>query len=552
MMRKLLLMTAVLVAAVIVFLLATLPPAPLRAAWDGDPGLVTRTVAGAYHVHTTRSDGAGDRPAVAAAAASAGLQFVIFTDHGDGTRAPEPPAYLSGVLCIDGVEISTNGGHYVALGMPASPYRLGGEAEAVIEDVARLGGFGVAAHPDSARAELAWADWTLAFDGIEWLNADSEWRDEPRPRLVRALFDYILRPGPALASMLDRPVATLTRWDTAASRRPIVALAAHDAHGGIGRGVEDGGRRGLAVPSYEASFRSFSTRAVLDAPLSGQAGADARAVLAAIRQGRVFTALDAVAGPAVLDLNGDADGVRAAASMPPGATLVLLRDGDEVASTTRAQATAKPAPGSFRVEVRVPGAPGVPPVPWLVSNGVYTVAPAVAAPAPEPDVRLAAWPDGLTWHVEHDPASTGALPASEDGRIVLEYRLGPGERASQFAALVTDLPTGLAAAPGVSLVLRGARPMRVSVQVRTGGGERWGRSVYVPAEPREVRVHVEGMLPLDGQTGSLADLRSARALLLVVDLVNARPGDTGALEVSRPRVLTRDASGPGQSPGAPR
>ena len=62
------------------------------------------------------------------AAARAGLKFVVFTDHGDATATPEPPAYRSGVLCLDAVEISTAGGHYIALDMPTAPYPLGGEA----------------------------------------------------------------------------------------------------------------------------------------------------------------------------------------------------------------------------------------------------------------------------------------------------------------------------------------------------------------------------------------------------------------------------------------
>ena len=68
----------------------------------------------------------------------------------------------SGVLCLDAVEISTNSGHYVAIGLPQAPYRLGGDAAAVVEDVRRLGGFGIIAHPDSAKRELAWRDWQVA------------------------------------------------------------------------------------------------------------------------------------------------------------------------------------------------------------------------------------------------------------------------------------------------------------------------------------------------------------------------------------------------------
>src|SRR6476659_714077 len=137
MMRKALLVPAAIVAAVIFFLLAKRPPTPQIVAATLDPNLQHLTVAGAYHIHSTRSDGSGDKEAIASAASRAGLAFVVLTDHGDGTRPPDPPVFLHGVLCIDAVEVSTNGGHLVALDMKASPYPLGGEPSAVVEDVHR-------------------------------------------------------------------------------------------------------------------------------------------------------------------------------------------------------------------------------------------------------------------------------------------------------------------------------------------------------------------------------------------------------------------------------
>ena len=126
--------TAAVLAAVFLFVLATLPPRPSVTTGRIDDAIIRRTVAGAFHVHSTQSDGAGDRVAIAAAAASAGLRFVVITDHGDGVRQPDAPEYVQGVLCVDAVEISTNGGHYIALDMPAAPYPLGGEPSAVVED----------------------------------------------------------------------------------------------------------------------------------------------------------------------------------------------------------------------------------------------------------------------------------------------------------------------------------------------------------------------------------------------------------------------------------
>src|SRR6266446_3126272 len=167
-MRRYLLAMAAVVAAICVFAGLTLPPRRLPLAPFAD-----RTVPGILHIHTTRSDGRGTPDEIAAAAARAGVKFVVFTDHGDATRTPDAPVYRSGVLCLDAVEISTTGGHYLAVDMPPAPYPLGGEARDVVEDVGRLGGFGIVAHPSSPKPALSRRAWNAPFDGIEWLNPDT-------------------------------------------------------------------------------------------------------------------------------------------------------------------------------------------------------------------------------------------------------------------------------------------------------------------------------------------------------------------------------------------
>src|SRR6185295_1851588 len=101
-MKRAAILTTILVVVGGAFLATTLPPRRLALPPSGDG-----TVAGILHIHTTRSDGRGTPDEIAAAAARAGVSFIVFTDHGDATRIPDPPAYRSGVLCLDGVEIST-------------------------------------------------------------------------------------------------------------------------------------------------------------------------------------------------------------------------------------------------------------------------------------------------------------------------------------------------------------------------------------------------------------------------------------------------------------
>ena len=537
-----LLAAGVLFLLLVAFLLT--PPAPERldpAAWSD---LAGRTVAGAYHIHSTRSDGAADKASIAAAAARAGIRFVILTDHGDATRPPDPPVYIDGVLCLDAVEISTDEGHYVALDMPRAPYPLGGAASAVVEDVERLGGFGIAAHPDSEKLALRWTDSEAPIDGIEWLNGDSEWRNESRISLWRSGAGYLFRPGPALALLLDRPV-TLDRWDRLTTTRRVVALAGLDAHGGIGRRAEDGSTSFVVgVPTYESSFRTFSIRAVLERPWSGDAAVDARALVGAIRAGRVYTTIDAIASNGLLDFHAEAAHASAGmgAALPAGSDatvvaralkpaqgrIVLLHEGREVASGTGDLRQAiLGGRGAYRIEVRVPGAPGDPPIPWLVSNPIYFLNPPSGNVAPPQTRHTVAIPPAQ-WRIEKDPASSAILRTAS-GEVELEYALRPGARESQYVAVAAELaPEPFRA---VTLTLVADRAMRVGIQLRTPDGTRWVRSVYVPAAGETVSVPIEAFRPVAPESSIRLKPEAANSLLLVVDLTNASPGRSGTLRV---------------------
>jgi len=302
--RKLVLLAAGIAAAFAAFVALTLPPRHLTlAAWDD------RSIPGVLHVHTNRSDGLSSPDEVAAAAARAGLKFLVFTDHGDATRPPDRPQYRSGVLCLDGVEISTNEGHYVAIDMPASPYPLAGEARDVAEDVRRLGGFGIVAHPDSPKSELHWRDWGVPFDGIELLNPDTSWRilaQEPgwRPKaaLIEAVLDYRFRSPEVIASVLQ-PTRALRDWEPLTRVRRVVTVAGTDAHARLSlRADPVDARFTLRFPSYEASFRTLSVRVTPDVAFTGRAADDAVSLMRAIRAGHLYTVVDALASPPSFEL----------------------------------------------------------------------------------------------------------------------------------------------------------------------------------------------------------------------------------------------------------
>jgi hypothetical protein len=552
--RALVLGLALMAVAVIVWV----PPAPV-----GVPALVPAgfTARGAYHIHSDRSDGSGSSDDIAAAAARAGLDFIIVTDHGDGMRQPDVPQYRHGVLVIDAVELNTTNGHLVALGLPATPYPFAGTAADVLDDVGRLGGFAIAAHPDSPRPTLKWTAWDVPVDGLEWINADSEWRDESAAGLARALFGYPFRAPGAMASVFDRPNDLLKRWDEMGATRSVPALAAADAHARLGADDPDPSSFHVPLPGYETTFRAFSNHVVLDRALTGDGTVDALAVLTSIRQGRTFTVIDAIATPGGFDFRvenavqavgqmgsvvnlEEAVTVRARISAPPGTTLRILRNGAVVQETREAELSVRAESGVYRVEAYTAGAPGTPPVPWLLSNPIY-----VGLRHESPVTGEEALRSRIPARTQEAATEKGVNDSSElvdaqvaDGRDRLlagepplgwRFALAPGAPAGQFSAVQLPVTGGLAAFERVRFTVTSSGPMRAWLQLRAGEAtERWGKTFYADAEPRVVELPLKAFLPIGVTSSAQPPLDRIASLLFVVDTLNSRPGASGALTIS--------------------
>ena len=509
----------------------------------------------AYHVHTRRSDGTGSVEDVAAAAGRAGLSAIVVTDHGDGTRVVDPPRYVHGVLVIDAVEISTWAGHYVAIGAAVSAYPLGGEPDAVVEDVRRLGGSGVAAHPGSTKEGLKWRDWDAPFDALEWLNADSEWRDRPL-ELWRSMLTYPWRPAETITALLNRPSFELTEWDRLAARHPVAGLAAHDAHARLGlRGVGEpyDGYVALNLPSYVAMFAAFSNVARLARPLSGDAAADAAAVSHALTAGQSYAVVTGIAPSGQLRFVAASSGRSAGmgehlvptgettiafdADVPTAARSSLLCDGRMVArgegghvhwTTTGDAGACRVEVAAWQDDVRVP---------WLVTNPIYVrrvltdAAPRQLA-TPQLVLPVEYSGDAARWGAEAAPGATGhaALVPDHPRRVAFAWRLAGG--VDQYAALRLDTKSPDLTGFDRFIVRASAdRPMRVWLQLRSpqGGGQRWGRSVYLDTTMREIPVPFAGLLPLDGTAARQVSLADVTALLVVVDTVHSRAGESGTV-----------------------
>ena len=573
-MKKLLLVTAAFVAAVAVLVYFTIQPRRLTLAPHDDG-----TIAGVMHIHTNRSDGLSDPDQVAAAAARAGLKFIVFTDHGDATRRPDPPTYRSGVLCLDGVEISTASGHYIALDLPPSPYPLGGEARDVVEDVHRLGGFGIVAHPDSPKPELRWREWSAPFDGIEMLNPDTGWRIwaqergwRPKWKLFEAVLDYPFRPAETIAGLLRETDDLPLRWAAHAQRRHVVTVAGADAHARLALRNADPGEGGLALPlpGYEAAFRLLSVRVRPERALSGNASDDGAVVMRAIRAGRLYTAVDGVATPPSLEVTaanksgtaGPGDELSAGTpvtlrvrtnaprsfttSVWDGATLVSGDHHEEEWSIALPETAAV-----YWVGIRSTGR--IPELVWARSNPIYVRERSAAAPpASRPPARTSrAIFDGGSasgWRVEQDSTSAAIVevaPLAAGPELRFRFALSNQITPAPFAALVFDTPEGVAAHDQLAVTIRAERPMRVWVELRAprnaGHADRWQRSIYVAPGLEDRVISFDDLSPV-GRTDTVKpELDRVRSLLFVVDPTHTKRETAGRIWI-RQAALQRATS----------
>jgi predicted metal-dependent phosphoesterase TrpH len=171
----------------------TVAPAPTEVPGRG-PGWYRADL----HTHTYHSDGSRTRRELAASAREAGLDVVGSTEHNTssatlswGRHAPDD------LLVVAGEEVTTRGGHWLALGIPAGTwidwrYRAAdGVLSHVVREIHAVGGLAVAAHPSAPCIGCGWKFGFADLDAVEVWNGPWTLDDEA----VVATWDNLLVAG---------------------------------------------------------------------------------------------------------------------------------------------------------------------------------------------------------------------------------------------------------------------------------------------------------------------------------------------------------------------
>ena len=254
-------------------------PAPLTKPEDTGRGGQTLALprfydyAGALHIHSTYSDGAGTVEQIADAANQAGLDFLVLCDHSSlQARTDGQDGWRGRTLVLIGTEVTTDTGHLLALDVPDSFLPAPGDAVEAQQAILRNGGLGFVALPCDLKDH--WRDFDRFQEGmgLEVFNLSAIARTKINlPTLAEVWRRYkSRRPLRAFHLVSARPARELKLWDTlTAPRGPglparrVVGIASLDAHA-----VMKFARRSYPFPTYEETFRTLRTHLVTPLPLS--------------------------------------------------------------------------------------------------------------------------------------------------------------------------------------------------------------------------------------------------------------------------------------------
>lgn len=156
-------------------------PAPRRI-----PGAGAGWYRGDLHLHTVHSDGRRSRAELVREARRAGLDFMVSTEHNNQSASLHWGKHATrDLLIIDGEEVTTRSGHWIAAGLPAGAwidwrYRAS-EPEMLrrfVDQVHGLGGLAIVAHPHAPFSGTRWEFDYTGIDAVELMNGPWTLDDE--------------------------------------------------------------------------------------------------------------------------------------------------------------------------------------------------------------------------------------------------------------------------------------------------------------------------------------------------------------------------------------
>jgi len=508
---------------------------------------------GVFHVHSLYSDGSGSAEEICREARAVGLDFVILCDHGRPNRAATAAtAWIDDTLLIGASEFSLDAGHMAAAGYKLPGYEFPPEAQEAIDEVDRDGGVTFLSHPFDRK--IPWTDWQArGYSGIEVLSLYQLARKNILYGLILFPLQYLLSPDFALTALITYPTREIALWDRMNRLGKYRGIYALDAHAKI----KTGKRSFLRFPSYSALFKILNVYVKVDRDLDDDPQAAAATIIAALRRGNFFSAVESLAAANGFEMYYlEADGRRVEMGADArslggslvlklpfqfGTDIVIKRDGEafrEIRDNGRQEVLIPiGGPGAYRCEVFLHSG-RLRRLPWILANPIYVALPEAPAPVPaSTPPRRVLNPEGPYFQLEKNGRSQGgiALEREADGGTVTRFTFSLRKESPALVDFWTALAhrerLDFSGYRGFVFEAQGSRAMRFWLQFRTqeGGRESACRhSFLVGEEWRRIAIPFERFQRLYGPP---PDLARVSAFFILIDNGNSFDGARGELRL---------------------
>ena len=304
---------------------------------------------GVYHQHTVAShDGYASANQIYQAADQLALDFLVVTDH--NTMADIESH--SNLVVLNYPELSTPFGHVVGFGLTSPLPKPLRENWLVLDEIKGRGGKAIIAHP--ARRRNPWQGSWESVGGVEIHNIADQLQNEPL-RALKILGTFAANPELAKAMLFKRDDKALSRWDDF-SDPTVIGICANDGHGRLNVKQE------LDMWAVE-----------LEAPWPENPRERELIAIHAIATGKFHCASSIIEHGGGFDFRGllqngaplftgqsapqskvDALLIQAPALESDNISIALYRNGALISLSHQASFRyPKPAPGTYRVEIRV-------------------------------------------------------------------------------------------------------------------------------------------------------------------------------------------------------
>jgi len=527
---------------------------------------------GVYHLHSVFSDGKGTIEEITKSADNLNLDFVILTDHGrPNVKCVNSTSWMNNVLLVGASELSLNCGHMACIGFDNPGYIFPPEPQEAINEIVKDNeGVCFVSHPFDDK--IPWTDWDIKdFTGLEIYSSYTEARRAGLLKILVFPLKYMIDSDYALLDTMKYPDRNMSTWDSLNKKadrlKQFYGIYSLDAHAKlpITKSFQ------LNFPTYESMFRVMTVYVKVGEAFNADAGKAEAQLVAAIKKGRFFNVLEAIAPANGFDayfleqqsgqrvemggVSREAEG-KIIAYMPFDfdTSVAVIKDG-KVIKTIPIQTKGDlqidvKESGVYRLELTVPDN-SFDDLPWLVTNPFFVGMRPLAIDDSEMklEARIQAhgkpFPGDLSeFKVEKNDGSEGVITIvtgeEENNKIVdFQFKLTKDGRSGRdfWSVMALRKQMDLSSREGLAFTVKSSRRMRYWVEFRTGDGkskpETWYRHSFLATpEWTRIRIPFQKFHPYFGEMKT-ADMNKVEAVFIGINNQTAYEGTEGVLNIDK-------------------